>query len=134
MENVSNLVASLEKDRQVIISDFIKSFSQSEVIKFIDEVTLENAFYNGLKSFLTIATNSEKEDIRSYTGFDFKNINAILRNEWNYEQNGLYTLEKREYYDYLISRIENAINKFPPAQFDFLVHRGVNLHFFINVE
>ncbi|MEG1288407.1 MAG: ADP-ribosyltransferase [Bacilli bacterium] len=134
MENVSNLVASLEKDRQVIISDFIKSFSQSEVIKFTDEVTLENAFNNELQSFLTTITNSEKEDIRSYTGFDFKNINAILRNEWNYEQNGLYTLEKREYYDYLISRIENAINKFPPAQFDFLVHRGVNLHFFINVE
>ncbi|MEG1506415.1 MAG: ADP-ribosyltransferase [Bacilli bacterium] len=130
MKNVSNLIFSLEKDRQIIIDDFIKSFSQREVINFTDMEVLKNAFQNELKDYLTTITKSEKEDIRSYTGFEFANINAILRNDWNYEKNGLYTEEKRMYYDNFAKRIENAIRKFPPTGFDFVVYRGINLQFF----
>ena len=75
-------------------------------------------------------TDIELMDLRSYTGYNFKNINAILRGNWNYEENGLLNQEVEAKYRSLARNIENITDKFPKLDTNFVVFRGVEANYF----
>ena len=61
---------------------------------------------------------------------NFKNINAILRGNWNYEENGLLNQEVEAKYRSLARNIENIIDKFLKPDTNFVVFRGVEANYF----
>lgn len=77
--------------------------------------------------FIDNLTSEEQKSLRSYTGYQFRNINAVLRGKWNYEVNGLLTPElKKEYYE-LADQIRLVLNKAVPIPKNFKTYRGVSL-------
>lgn len=101
--------------------------------KFIEIKTMEDLnvlFSNNISLFLNNLTEEELMNIRSYTGYNFRNINAILRNNWTYEENGSLTEDNKKSFLELSNNISNSIQKFPPASFPFITFRGTNLSSF----
>lgn len=83
-----------------------------------------------MNAFSHELTDIELMDLRSYTGYNFKNINAILRGNWNYEENGLLNQEVEAKYRSLARNIENITDKFPKLDTNFVVFRGVEANYF----
>ena len=76
----------------VLDRDYLTLESDEQVSEIFGEMAAE--FTMGL-------TYKEASNLRYYTGFSYKEINAILRDKWNYEQHGLLTEEKRQSYSKL---------------------------------
>ena len=91
---------------------------------------VNNVFGNSVDSFLNCLNPSEMLDLRSYTGYNFKNINAILRGNWNYEVNGYLDQNKSLEYRKLASNITSILNKFDTPNIDFITFRGTTLDSF----
>ncbi len=83
-----------------------------------------------VKNYIDNLTEEELLILRSYTGYNFKNINAILRNNWTYEENGMLNDEIKIKYFELIKKLNELVNKFPPLDLDFCTYRGVELNVF----
>ena len=77
LEDINNYLNRLQNDNFTSFNDFngISSYFNTELYSNI--------------------SNEEIELIRYYTGISYKEINAILRDNWNYETNGLLTEEKK---------------------------------------
>ena len=70
---------------------------------------------------------SELEKLRYYTGYSFRDINALLRGKWNYEVNGLLTEEKRKEYMKLSEDIRKLILNSPKLLASIKTYRGASL-------
>lgn len=68
--------------------------------------------------------------IKGYTGLNSKKINAILRNNWNYEEHGKKTIEEEQKIRNDISIIDEIISNFPPNNNAFITYRGTTLQSF----
>lgn len=105
----------------IFLSDILKREYLEITAKNID--TLKEYTSN----FLENITDDELLELRSYTGYYYKFINAILRNNWNYDINGkLDENLKNDYYN-RANKIYEVINKFPNIPMNFKTYRGVNL-------
>lgn len=91
---------------------------------------LENDTADTVNNFLSQLSSDELMIIRSYTGYQFKNINAHLRHNWNYEENGLLTPEIEQKYNDLSEKICTIAAKFPSLNTDFITYRGVDISAF----
>ena len=89
----------------ILTRDYLTLESQEHVSEIFGSIAAE--FTYGL-------TYEEALSLRSYTGFSHKEINALLRNKWNYEQHGLLTDEKRREYSQIGEEVEKVVFKFPP--------------------
>ena len=68
-------------------------------------------FTEDIEEFYKEITHVDIEDIRRYTGYDYKFINAVLRDNWNYDENGLKTENKTKEFRDLSNRISNLMSK-----------------------
>ena len=101
----------------------------------IDMLTKEAATYNyqsqRFESILTDFSKQLTEDelitLRSYTGYNYKKINAILRNNWNYEEHGRRTDEEVSKLKKDITVIDNIMDKFPTNNNAFIIYRGTTI-------
>ena len=84
-------------------------------------------FTDAIDIFYQKTTQFDIDDIRRYTGYDYKSINAVLRDNWNYEQNGLKTEEKIKELRELSNRISNLISKFSKTPSQFKTYRGTTI-------
>ena len=84
-------------------------------------------FTDAIDIFYQETTQFDIDDIRRYTGYDYKSINAVLRDNWNYEQNGLKTEEKIKELRELSNRISNLICKFSKTPSQFKTYRGTTI-------
>ena len=109
---------------------YANSISERKFIKFESESSLVNFFSEYMKGFYANHSLEEIESIRSYTGYEFNNINAILRNNWNYETNGLLTKEKEEDIRQFISGLSNIMNRLDSIPSNIVAYRGVSLNTF----
>lgn len=79
-------------------------------------------------------SNSNLDDIeiiRYYTGPSFKEINAVLRNNWNYEINGLLTEDKKNEFLRVARSLSDSMNKASSElPSNIKVYRGVTLESF----
>lgn len=98
------------------------------VINSTEEIN--NIFEKSLNIFLDVLTYEELLSLRSYTGYNFKNINAVLRNNWTYDNNGILDSRKNREYRELAIEIENIINKFVIPNINFIVFRGTTIDSF----
>lgn len=85
---------------------------------------------NNLDDIYQDITNEEIDLIRYYTGVSYREINAVLRNNWNYETNGILTEEKLTEYKKIASNISDAISRTKSLNNDIKVYRGVSLDAF----
>ena len=74
-------------------------------------------------------TQDEKETLLNYSGFNYKHINAALRNNWNYELNG-NSANQEEYRKIGFSIVELIRQKKTGLKENIITYRGVDLSYF----
>jgi len=125
---ITNMVLKfLDEKTKYDVEYFVNNSYTKKMISFKDKEQVEDYFDEYLKEFLTTLSEDDLLDLKSYTGYTFKNINAILRNNWNYEDNGLLTKEISNKYNNLANVISLLINKFPQLPFDMVTYRGTDI-------
>ena len=125
---VSNMVLRMMgQENRKAIDDYIDNVCTRDflVMKSMDQVT--NVFKETLENFISSLSEEELMSLRSYTGYNFRNINAILRGNWTYETNGMLTDDKRENFRKLANSVGCIINKFSMPNIDFITFRGTTL-------
>lgn len=112
------------------IDEYINNVSTRDflIIKSMEQI--QNIFKSSLDNFLTSLTEEELLNLRSYTGYNFRNINAILRGNWSYEVNGALNEEKIKELKKLSNSISQIVNKFNLPEVDFITFRGTTLDSF----
>ena len=96
-------------------------------------------FEEEISTFNKQATEEELMSIRRYTGYNFRRINAILRNNWNYEEHGKKDEDTVNELKEDISIIDRMFNIFPKTRKPFITYRGTSIESFrkyniINIE
>ena len=110
---------SLESAEQLEIQELVlenKSISPT-VPTFTDEL---NTFYETLKF-------DDAVTIRRYTGYDFININAILRDNWTYDKNGRLSEDKKKELLSYAESFSSFIKNFPETKESFMTYMLVRL-------
>ena len=109
------------------IDSFSDNLKNQPHINFSKYEELNNFFGNGVYDNIS---NQEIDSIRYYTGISYREINAVLRDNWTYETNGLLTEEKKHEYLELANEIGNSIEKVAPLPGNIATYRGVDLSSF----
>lgn len=84
-------------------------------------------FKNTITDFFNTLLYEELLTLREYTGYNYKRLNNLLRNKWDYEENGKLTDSIRKRYMDDAEEIESIIEKFPKNTDAFVVYRGTDL-------
>ena len=119
------LLKLLGEEKLQEINSYVSEVFLNDFCEYQDKEQVLNSFEEKMNAFSHELTDIELMDLRSYTGYNFKNINAILRGNWNYEENGLLNQEVEAKYRSLARNIENITDKFPKLDTNFVVFRGV---------
>lgn len=112
------------------IERFIEKVRNQKFINIKSQEELQKIFKDSINNFLNVVTQDELLDLRSYTGYNFKNINAVLRNNWTYEENGLLDEDTRKRFFNLSNKISSILNKFPSLPYNFITYRGTTIDSF----
>lgn len=96
-------------------------------ITFASSGRLSTMFDAILENYIKNLSLEEQKTIRSYTGYHFREINAVLRNTWNYDVNGKLTPELQDEYRKLSDNIRNILNKAPEISTGIKTYRGVSI-------
>lgn len=91
---------------------------------------VREVFNESLDDFLSNLSEEELFNLRSYTGYDFWNINAVLRNNWRYETNGVLTADKTVKYREISKAVSSVLDKFKCPSIDFVTFRGTTIDAF----
>lgn len=79
------LLRLLGEEKLEEINSYVSVVSLNDFYEYQDKEQVLNSFEEKMNAFNHELTDIELMDLRSYTGYNFKNINAILRGNWNYE-------------------------------------------------
>ena len=120
----------ISDEKKQEMEDFISEIFFEKFLEIKNNEQLKSVFKDNLYEFLNSVTQDELLDLRTYTGYNFKNINAILRNNWAYEENGLLTEEQKRKFLILSQKISEIIKKFPRLPYNFITYRGTTLSSF----
>ena len=120
-----------------------KSYDTNLLVKYLDQDTKDQIdllvmeatistfstpdFTEDIDEFYKETTHVDIEDIRRYTGYDYRTINAVLRDNWDYEINGLRTEKKTKEMRELSNRISSLIKKFSSTPSQFKTYRGTTI-------
>ena len=122
-----NLFRYLEPGKEEEMDIYISDVMDREYLSLESDEEVSQVFGEMAADFTMGLTYKEALSLRSYTGFSHKEINALLRDKWNYEQHGLLTDEKRREYSQIGEDVEKVVFKFPPLDRNIKVYRGVTL-------
>ena len=103
---------------EIVKKSYVSFETEDEIFFLLDHV---------LNSFLEELNLEEQQDLRRYTGLEFREINAVLRNCWNYEVNGKLTEGLKEKYILLAEKIRKIFVKAKPLPIGINTYRGVSL-------
>lgn len=117
-------------DTKYEMEQFINEVKNQKFMEIDSQESLQTIFKDSIDEFLNSVTQDELLDLRSYTGYNFKNINAILRNNWTYEENGFLDFETKKRFFDLSNKISVILNKFPALTYNFITYRGTTLDSF----
>ena len=127
---VNSLFKFLTNDVKEDMEIYVNESIVNEYINFESSNIVYNMFSKSISEFVDSLTADELLDLRSYTGYNFKNINAILRNNWTYDENGILTDEVKKKFLALAEKIKNILKKFKVPNFGFITYRGTTLSSF----
>lgn len=115
-----------------LLMKFLTEDTKKEIDRYVEEhrnnEPIEYNFQEDTDDFEKNITDEEYMTIRLYTGTNYKNINAVLRNTWNYEYNG--DSSKKDYYKRLEEDISSIIDKYPELKNNIKTFRGTSLREF----
>ena len=115
-----------------LLMKFLTEDTKKEIDRYIEEhkntEPIEYNFQEDTDEFGRSLTDEEYMTIRLYTGTNYKNINAVLRNTWNYEDNS--DSSKKDYYKRLGEDISSIIDKYPELKNNIKTFRGTSLREF----
>lgn len=129
-EKIEMIFKFMGEDTRNEVGYYLLNSKDKNYLKIQDESMIHNVFRKQLEAFLYGLNNKQVETLRSYTGYNYRFINAILRDKWTYDLNGELTKEKSDYYKSLSLEIEKIIRLFPLVNIDFKVYRGTPLSYF----
>ena len=124
------LINTLGPEKCQELSIYSEDVLKEEFIELTSVDQINELFSDIVKEYIEKLSIKELGDLRFYTGYDYRFINNTMRGKWNYEENGLLTPEKKEYYRKLGESIYQIINKFPPLPMNIKSYRGVNIKAF----
>lgn len=114
-----------------LLNRYLDKDTKDEISLLLLESSISNYktpdFTDAINEFYKETTTVDIEDIRRYTGYDYKFINAVLRDNWTYEQNGIKTEKKTKELRELSNRISNLISKFEKTPSQFKTYRGTTI-------
>lgn len=100
----------------------------SSLLKEIPTYTYEKPnFSEEINNFLSNISEEQLLTLKGYSGLFSKKINAILRNNWNYDEHGKKTIEEEQKIKNDISIIDEIISNYPPNNYAFITYRGTSL-------
>lgn len=114
-----------EKFRQYVEEVVRPEFLETTEYSYIDEYLKRKSLEVSEK-----LTEEEKRDIRFFTGYSFRSINALLRDSWSYEVSGRLTLEEKRKNEEMIHSIDGVMQKMPSLELPFVTYRGVKIDAF----
>lgn len=126
-KDVKTLFYLLNEEQKKNIFSYLE-FSQTEryqTFHNINEIKESFDFYN--MEFKSKTNCYERDLLRSYTFNSFRHYNAILRNNWNYEEHGKYDENQVQIYRTSVENLQHAIYKYPKCNLNFVTYRGINL-------
>ena len=117
---------------------YIEKNLSEEMKSEIDELVLEcksckmetPSFVKELNDYYNLVTIGDGKTIIRYTGFDYKFINAALRNSWNYEEHGKKDDKKIKQLLEYANHFSSLIDLFPETNSTFMVYRGTTIQEF----
>ena len=119
-------------DENVIdeINNYVDDVSSRNFVVMNSLDDINNLFIEAVDSFLVSLTEEEMINLRSYTRYNFKNINAILRGNWTYDVNGMLNQSKVNELRSLSLNISDVLSKFKIPAFNFVTFRGTTIKSF----
>ncbi len=112
------------------INEFVDEVSKRNFIEFTNDLEVETFFIDYLADIYNNYSIEEINNIRSYSGISFKDINTILRGFWSYEDSGILTEEKKENAINLANNLSKSIEKLNSLSFNIKTYRGTSLNSF----
>ena len=123
----SYLFRYLEDGKEEELDIYTREAQEREYLSIETEEQISELFGSTATEFSHNLTYQESLNLKSYTGFSHKEINALLRDKWNYEQHGRLTDERRNEYTEIGQEVEKIVYKFPSLDRNIKVYRGVTL-------
>ena len=127
---VNQVLKYIGEYQEVEINLFINQILARNFITFENEEQINSFFKEYLDKFYTNHNIRDIQNIRNYTGYNFSNINAVLRDNWNYNMNGLLTKQKIDdirKYTYHLGQIMDNLDSIP---YNIKSYRGTSLSSF----
>ena len=117
-------------DKKMEVENYIKECLNDKFVSFQNEEEIRKVFSLGTKEFLEKLSLEERNCLLNYTGLGFRNINAVLRNTWNYQVNGALSPELKKEYTLLGDQIRKVLNKALELPMGIKTYRGVSINAF----
>lgn len=120
----------LGKEKCEEVEMFANDMQQEEYHTLASKEEVDEMFVEMAYEFLEKNPSSQTEVLKTYTSYIYKELNAIMRNTWNYEENGRLTPEIKKEYEEKGEKMVNIIRKFPSLNQNIKVYRGTSLRQF----
>ena len=115
------------EDEKEAIEQYIKENLDGFYYEFKTKEEIDKIFSSLVDEFLSRLSLEQEQNLKAYTGYQFRNINALLRNNWNYEVNGSLTEEIKQEYSLLAERIREILYYALSLPLSIKAFRGVSL-------
>lgn len=127
--NTDYVIRYIGKSKLTEIEEYIAKMQATEFLDY-NNTEFQEVIFDVYTKTLSKLSPQDETNLRLYTGYNFRNINSILRGSWNYETNGALTPEiKKDSYNQA-EQIRNAINKSSPLSKGIKTYRGVSIEAF----
>lgn len=123
----SSLLRYMDEDKKEELDIFVGDALIQEYTTLQSDTEVSEVFSDMSSDFTAALSYNDALNLRSYSGFSHKEINAILRGTWNYEEHGLLTDEKKRKYAQIAQEVQKIIFRFPPLERSLKTYRGVTL-------
>lgn len=128
---VTNMVLRmLGNDTRYEIDNYVNDVCSRDFLVMQSIEQVNGMFGKSMDNFLASLSEDDLLNLRTWSGFNYVNINAILRGNWTYEKNGILTDEKANEFKKLSNMISNLISKFSKPNLDFITFRGTTISSF----
>ena len=129
--NITNLVLKLiDNDTKEEINNFIKNLQTKKFYNLTTYEEILKLFKEEINNFPYSLSEEEQLNIKFYSGYYYKFINSILRDTWNYEENGKLDTNAKEKYKKIANSIKKSLTKIPSLPINLYTYRGTNIDTF----
>lgn len=128
---ITNLILRvLDNDTKEEINNFIDNLQTKTFYNITTYEEILKLFREEINNFTYSLSKEEQLNIKFYSGYYYKFINSILRDNWNYEENGKLDDNTKEKYKKIANSIKDSLTKFPILPINLYTYRGTSIDTF----